>query len=606
MKEKRNLQDMPKGAKAWWSRSRRLMQKKGMVSSIPALKNTENKWVLDAKDKADLYVETFSKKCYLNAAEDNDYSELQRNHDQTQTRINQLEEKDAEKVLATLHEDSGTGPDSLPARILKNCSGALAKPVLLLTLCILQTGVWPDVWLQHWVAPLYKKKSVYQPGNYRGIHLTAQLSKVVERLLKLLYYPFLSATNAFGPRQFAYTTGRGARDALAVLLLTWVCELADGKKIAVYCSDVSGAFDRVRTSRLVAKLKQKRLHPQIVAVLTSWLQRRWAQIVVAGTLSDKMTLSDMVYQGTVTGPILWNLFFEDARHAINECFFTEVVYADDLNAYRVFPKTAKNCDMMRSLDNCQQELHKWGVANQVCFDAAKESQHVISISEPSGNNFRLLGVPFDPELSMVDAVSEIVSAAGWKLKTLLRTRRFYVDADLVVFYKSHLLGYLEYRTPAVYHSTRSVLCRLDAVQTRFLKDIGIDEQTALLRFHLAPLSARRDMALLGLIHRTVLGKGPEQFRVFFKLEDQSMALQDPRKTTKSPLIKRSMFGLIAIYNMLPARIRSAESVPVFQKGLQDFMITFAAAGFPQWSEVLSPRLPLSTHPLATFPNGCLR
>ena len=132
---------------------------------------------------------------------------------------------------------------------------------------------------------------------------------------------------------------------------------------------------------------------------------------------------------------------------------------------------------------------------------------------------------------MVDAVSEIVSAAGWKLKTLLRTRRFYVDADLVVFYKSHLLGYLEYRTPAVYHSTRSVLCRLDAVQTRFLKDIGIDEQTALLRFHLAPLSARRDMALLGLIHRTVLGKGPEQFRVFFKLEDQSMALQDPRKTT---------------------------------------------------------------------------
>ena len=98
---------------------------------------------------------------------------------------------------------------------------------------------------------------------------TGQLSKMVERLLKLLYYPFLAATSAFGPRQFAYTTGRGARDALAVLLLTWVCELADGKKIAVYCSDVSGAFDRVRTSRLVAKLKQKRLHPQIVAVLAA-------------------------------------------------------------------------------------------------------------------------------------------------------------------------------------------------------------------------------------------------------------------------------------------------------------------------------------------------
>jgi hypothetical protein len=46
----------------------------------------------------------------------------------------------------------------------------------------------------------------------------------------------------------------------------------------------------------------------------------------------------MVFQGTVSGPMLWNLFFEDARHAINDCFFTEVVYADDLNAYRIFSK----------------------------------------------------------------------------------------------------------------------------------------------------------------------------------------------------------------------------------------------------------------------------
>ena len=167
-----------------------------------------------------------------------------------------------------------------------------------------------------------------------------------------------------------------------------------------------------------------------------------------------------------------------------------------------------------------------------------------------------------------------------------------------------MLSYLEYRTPAIYHATRAILCWLDAVQTTFLTDIDVDEVTALTVFRLAPLCARRDMALLGIIHRTVLGKGPDQFREFFKLEDQSMALQDPRRTSKSPLMKRSILGLIAIYNLLPARIRAAESVPIFQKGLQDFIITFAAAGFPQWSEVLSPRLPLSTHPLATFPNGC--
>ena len=107
---------------------------------------------------------------------------------------------------------------------------------------------------------------------------------------------------------------------------------------------------------------------------------------------------------------------------------------------------------------------------------------------------------------MAESISELVSAAGWKLRTLLRTRRFYTDADLVVLYKAHLLSYLEYRTPAIYHATRAILSRLDAVQTRFLKDVGVDEVTALIKFHLAPLTTRRDIAMLGLIHRTAMGR----------------------------------------------------------------------------------------------------
>ena len=98
---------------------------------------------------------------------------------------------------------------------------------------------------------------------------------------------------------------------------------------------------------------------------------------------------------------------------------------------------------------------------------------------------------------MADAISELVSAAGWKLRTLIRTRRFYTDADLVVLYKAHLLSFLEYRTPAVYHATRVCLRRLEAVQSGFLKDIGVAEVTALVEFHLAPLSTRRDIAMLG-------------------------------------------------------------------------------------------------------------
>ncbi len=117
----------------------------------------------------------------------------------------------------------------------------------------------------------------------------------------------------------------------------------------------------------------------------------------------------------------------------------------------------------------------------------------------------MLGVTFDEQLTMSEAVGEIVTAAGWKLRTLVRTRRFYTDADLIVLYKAHLLSFLEYRTPAVYHASRAILIRLDAVQSKFLRDVGVDEVAALAEFHLAPLQVRRDIAMLGLIHRTALG-----------------------------------------------------------------------------------------------------
>ena len=122
--------------------------------------------------------------------------------------------------MSDLREDSGTGPDALPARILKKYAKELAKPVQSLTLLIIATGVWPEFWLHHWIAQLSKKRSTFDANNYRGIHLTAQLSKVVERLIKSLYLPFIVATCSFGPNQFAYSEGRGARDALAMLVLT--------------------------------------------------------------------------------------------------------------------------------------------------------------------------------------------------------------------------------------------------------------------------------------------------------------------------------------------------------------------------------------------------
>ena len=187
----------------------------------------------------------------------------------------------------------------------------------------------------HWLFPLHKKRAKSKPDNYRGIHLTAQLSKVSERVLGRLFLPFLEETCAFGPNQFAYTRGRGLHDALALATLRWIRALSAGRRIGLYCSDVAGAFDRVPSELLLEKLKQRGVHPCLLAVVRSWLDPRPAY-VVDGVRSNCRMLRNAVHQGTVWGPPLWNSHFADAACPVNQLGFDETIFADDLCAYREF------------------------------------------------------------------------------------------------------------------------------------------------------------------------------------------------------------------------------------------------------------------------------
>jgi hypothetical protein len=372
-------------------------------------------------------------------------------------------------------------------------------------------------------------------------------------------------------------------------------------KVAVYCSDVSVAFDKVDAGRLLAKLRSHQVHESVISIIASWLRCRTAYVVVGGEVSKPMSLINMIFQGTVLGPSLWNLFYGDAKTAIREYLFSEIVYADDLNSYRVFAGTTSNEVIHSCMGKCQSELHSWGRANQVTFDPGKESKHILASTDADaeGGDFKILGVTFDCQLDMSSTVDELVCSAGWKMRTILRTRRFYCSAELVQLYKTNLLPYLEYRTPAVYHARRQILAKLDRVQTRFLRDAGVSELEALMEFALAPLQTRRDIALLGVIHRTMLGNGPTHFKEFFLLSSATgqrhcFHLKE-RPVTR--LLSRTAIGLIAVYNLLPSWVVETFSVKQFQANLQCLVKSRAAEGCHDWPATLSPRHAPNSHPL---------
>ena len=64
-----------------------------------------------------------------------------------------------------------------------------------------------------------------------------------------------------------------------------------------------------------------------------------------------------------------------------------VVYADDLNVFKVYPRNVDDDVILGEIASVQERFHGWGEANQATFDPSKESQHIICSQRPHGSFF---------------------------------------------------------------------------------------------------------------------------------------------------------------------------------------------------------------------------
>ena len=89
---------------------------------------------------------------------------------------------------------------------------------------------------------------------------------------------------------------------------------------------------------------------------------------------------------------------------------------------------------------CQRELlfcEPDHVQNELVLDhvhdelVLEELDHMQSRHNPVGDEFRILGCLFDCKLLMTSCIHETVVAANWKMRSLLRIRRFYSDREMI-------------------------------------------------------------------------------------------------------------------------------------------------------------------------------
>eukprot|EP00959_Pyramimonas_sp_CCMP1952_P174434 3645478-Pyramimonas_sp.AAC.1 len=82
-----------------------------------------------------------------------------------------------------------------------------------------------------------------------------------------------------------------------LFVLTWLGFLAEGAPIGLNCSDVPGAFDRVNSDRLLAKLRSWGAPEALRVVFSRWLGAWKARVAVGRAFSRLISMADVVFQG---------------------------------------------------------------------------------------------------------------------------------------------------------------------------------------------------------------------------------------------------------------------------------------------------------------------
>ena len=96
-----------------------------------------------------------------------------------------------------------------------------------------------------------------------------------------------------------------------------------------------------------------------------------------------------------------------------------------------FESSISNAIILDQLQEVQSQVHSWGYANRVTFDASKEFFCISHKTDCEGDSFKYLGVLIDPKLIMEKEVQRIRSKAGPKIKAILGTRGYYNLSALV-------------------------------------------------------------------------------------------------------------------------------------------------------------------------------
>ena len=365
----------------------------------------------------------------------------------------------------------------------------------------------------------------------------------------------------------------------------WKKAVDNNKIFGAVLTDLSKAFDCICHDLLIAKLNAYGLSLPALKLIKDYLQNRKQRTKIGSSYSDWEDITSGVPQGSILGPLLFNIFLCDLFLEDENNYFAN--YAGDTTPYYFGSTTAEVLDNLSCLT---KKMFSWFANNQM--KANDDKCHLILSSPEDDIAFqienstikcskvkKLLGVHIDYKLKFDTHVETICEKAHRKLNALSRITNYMELPKRRILMNAFLKAQFNYCPVIWMNHSRGLNNKINRLHERCLRIIYNDKcsnfEELLNKDNSVSVHHHNIQALAIELYKVVNDMSPEVISKVFQVKDtlsynlrnNSQFLTYAIHSVYNGTESASYLGL-KIWEQIPAKIRNKESLDSFKREIK--------------------------------------